>query len=180
MASLNIAGKTVQVGDEFLKLSAEQQNDVVAEIASSLGIKPSEEAKGGKLAEKATGVAKALGTGLAKGVADVAGLPGHAAGALGVGADWLAEKAGLPPVSLAASSSHQMSRTRASRQRPLDALRPAQCLSPGSPRFQPLARMYGECGWIREGPSALEIPLQPIKREREPNGPESAYVTRIT
>lgn len=36
MPSLSIAGKSVRVGDEFLKLSPEQQNNVVAEIASSL------------------------------------------------------------------------------------------------------------------------------------------------
>src|SRR5712671_5992255 len=50
MASLNIAGQTVKVDDAFLKLSPQEQNDVVAQIASSLGIKP-----GG---EKAAGVAQ--------------------------------------------------------------------------------------------------------------------------
>jgi hypothetical protein len=40
MASLNIAGQTVTVSDDLLKLTPEKQNDVVMEIASSLGIKP--------------------------------------------------------------------------------------------------------------------------------------------
>lgn len=38
MPTLNIAGKTVQVGDEFLKLTPEQQDATVDEIAQSLGI----------------------------------------------------------------------------------------------------------------------------------------------
>lgn len=38
MATLNIAGRTVQVDDAFLKLSPEQQNATVEEISKSLGI----------------------------------------------------------------------------------------------------------------------------------------------
>lgn len=38
MATLNIGGKSVSISDEFLKLSPDRQNDVVSEIAKSLGI----------------------------------------------------------------------------------------------------------------------------------------------
>jgi hypothetical protein len=99
MPTLDIAGKSVQVDDGFLKLSPDKQNEVVAGIASQLGIKAETGSKGGQVAQKAGGLVKALGTGVAKGVADVAGLPGDAAGGLAAGADWLADKAGLPPVS---------------------------------------------------------------------------------
>ena len=52
--------------------------------------------------DKAAGIVKQSATGLRKGIADIAGLPGDAAEAIGKGADWLADKAGLPPVSEAA------------------------------------------------------------------------------
>lgn len=44
MATLNIGGKAVTVGDEFLKLSPDKQNDVVSEIAKSLGLTKGESA----------------------------------------------------------------------------------------------------------------------------------------
>lgn len=99
MATLDIAGQKVTVGDEFLKLSPEKQNDMVMEIASSLGIKPGGETG---VVQKAFGLGKAAGTGVAKGIADVAGLPGDLAGAAASIADWLAAKAGRAPVSDAA------------------------------------------------------------------------------
>ncbi|MEO6966376.1 MAG: hypothetical protein ABI076_10860 [Acidobacteriaceae bacterium] len=40
MPTLDIQGKEVQVDDKFLKLSSEEQNTVVQQIASSLGINP--------------------------------------------------------------------------------------------------------------------------------------------
>ncbi|MFA5952768.1 MAG: hypothetical protein WC807_21110 [Hyphomicrobium sp.] len=100
MPTLDIAGQKITVDDSFLKLSPDKQNDVVSEIASSLGIKPSTTA--GEALNKAAGVAKQSGTGIRKGLADIAGLPGDAAGGAGAIADWLAEKAGLGPVSPAA------------------------------------------------------------------------------
>lgn len=99
MPTLDIAGRKVTVGDEFLKLSPDKQNEVVTEIASSLGIESPSSKEGGGTLRAASGLAKALGTGVAKGVADVAGLPGDAVGALAAGTNWLAKKAGLPPVS---------------------------------------------------------------------------------
>lgn len=97
MATLDIDGRNVEVDDSFLELSPKEQNDVVGKIASSLGAK-----SGGDINSVGSGVAnvaKAFGTGVAKGVADVAGLPGDAAGALGGIVDWLAGRAGLPAVS---------------------------------------------------------------------------------
>lgn len=40
MPTLNINGRRVTVGDGFLKLSPEEQNDTVDEIARSLGTEP--------------------------------------------------------------------------------------------------------------------------------------------
>lgn len=104
MATLDIQGKEVVVDDSFLKLPPERQNAVVTQIASELGIKPSAGANRSEGLRKAEGIAKSLGTGVAKGVADLAGLGGDVAGALGNSADWLANKAGLPRVSEVAGS----------------------------------------------------------------------------
>jgi hypothetical protein len=97
MTKLDIGGKQLEVDDSFMELPPKEQTEVVDKIASSLGMKSGEADTA--LASKAAGVAKAFGTGVAKGVADVAGLPGDAAGALGSIADWLAGKAGIPAVS---------------------------------------------------------------------------------
>ena len=60
------------------------------------GFTPPASREAGSAVDTATGLAKAAGTGLARGVADTAGLPGDAASLIGRGADWLAEKAGVP------------------------------------------------------------------------------------
>jgi hypothetical protein len=78
MAMLNIEGRTVNVDDSFLKLSPEQQNATVDEIASSLKAKPSEGSSFG-------GVARSLGTGLAEGAIGLAGLPGDLSNLLAKG-----------------------------------------------------------------------------------------------
>lgn len=44
MATLNIGGQKVKVGDEFLRLTPDQQNAAVEEIAASLGAAPAEAA----------------------------------------------------------------------------------------------------------------------------------------
>jgi hypothetical protein len=100
MPTLDINGTKVNVDDSFLKLPSDKQQIEVEEIASQLGLKPSGgDAKGGGVLRAASGVAKQAATGVAKGVADLEGLPGDVAGYAGAGADWLASKAGLPPVS---------------------------------------------------------------------------------
>jgi len=74
MATLNIEGQSVQVDDSFLKLSPEQQNATVDEIAKSL--KPSAPVTAG-------GLAKAAGVGAAEGAIGLAGLPGDVANLAG-------------------------------------------------------------------------------------------------
>lgn len=108
MATLDIEGREIEIDDGFLKLPPAKQNEIVTDIASSLGLKPGGAAKkegmlrkgpgGARYREAAEGVAKSFGTGLAKGVADLEGLSGDIAGAAGAGIDWLAGKAGIGPV----------------------------------------------------------------------------------
>jgi hypothetical protein len=101
MPVLNIAGKSVTVGDGFLKLSPDQQNDMVDEIASSLqssGHLPSgnrkismpqydtmgnatggteevdqPEMKPSRFRDQADDITKSIGGGLVRGVAGLAG-----------------------------------------------------------------------------------------------------------
>jgi len=94
MPTLSIGDKSVTVGDDFLKLSPDEENATVEEIASSLGAKPE--------AAPMTfgGAGKALDVGLQEGVAGLASLP-RTVGTLGAqGIQWLANKAsgalGLP------------------------------------------------------------------------------------
>lgn len=47
MPTLNIEGQRIKVGDEFMRLSADEQNKTVEEIAASLQIQPSNVAPGG-------------------------------------------------------------------------------------------------------------------------------------
>lgn len=86
MATLDIGGRQVSVDDGFLKLSPDQQNAAVEEIAASLGpaAKPQVPPQGGSgvLAD----VAKSGGVGLARGGIGILGLPGDLAelGARGI------------------------------------------------------------------------------------------------
>lgn len=75
MPTLDVSGRDVEVGDEFLRLTPEQQNAAVEEIAS-------------KLPSTAGGIAKATGSGLVRGVAGLVGLPAAVAelGAKGISA----------------------------------------------------------------------------------------------
>lgn len=81
MPTLNINGTKVKVGDEFLGLSADQQNDTVDEIASSLG--GGEKSVGGFIGNLASDTGEVLG-----GLATAATQPIETAktlGKLGVG-----------------------------------------------------------------------------------------------
>src|SRR5262245_31592429 len=96
MPTLDIGGKSVTVGDEFLKLTPQQQNDTVDEIATSLGITGQKE----QAPITASGLAKAADIGLQEGVAGLASLPRTALslGSQGIqgASNWLSRKLGLP------------------------------------------------------------------------------------
>lgn len=90
MPTLEINGREVEVGDEFLSLSPEQQNATVDEIAKSIGMSPKAEMSWG---DTAIDAAKSFGTGLEQGAIGLAGMPadiGRFMGnAVGGGIDWL-------------------------------------------------------------------------------------------
>lgn len=81
MATLNIGGRTVTVDDSFLSMAPDQQQATVEEIASSFDAKPQMSAM-----ETAEDVARSGVTGVIKGGAALAGLPGDIAelGARGI------------------------------------------------------------------------------------------------
>jgi hypothetical protein len=90
--TLNIGGQRVTVGDEFLKLSPEQQNETVEEIAKSLKTKPSMNA--GDVAED---VAKSAGIGVVKGGIATAGALGDVRNLASAGAGHVWDKMGVSP-----------------------------------------------------------------------------------
>ncbi len=87
MPTLNISGRSVTVDDSFLKLSPDQQNDTVDEIARSMPAAPQQSSP------SLGGIAKQLATGA---VAGTLGFPGDAASLLNKGIDWASGKVGLP------------------------------------------------------------------------------------
>lgn len=80
MATLTVNGRQVTVDDSFLKLSPEQQEATVNEIAASLpspgAPAPQQPSTGSAAGAYAADIGKAGAAGLARGTADVLGLPG--------------------------------------------------------------------------------------------------------
>lgn len=87
MPVLNIGGREVTVDESFLKLSPDEQNATVDEIASSLVTKPSTFSK-----EGAADIAKSLGVGAAEGAIGLVGLPTDARSLSDSVGGWLAGK----------------------------------------------------------------------------------------
>ncbi|MFT8308493.1 hypothetical protein [Acetobacter malorum] len=73
MPTLTINGRDVQVGDEFLRLSPEQQNATVDEIAHSMGVHPASQTKEADHAD-APGIVEGTGRAVASGVPVLGGL----------------------------------------------------------------------------------------------------------
>lgn len=90
MPTLTIGDQKVNVGDEFMKLSPEQQNATVDEIAKSLGTKAQQPST-------ISDVATSFGRGVAKDAIALAGLPGDVAGFVGKGVEKGGEMLGLAP-----------------------------------------------------------------------------------
>ena len=125
MPTLNVAGQNIAVGDEFLKLSREKQNDMVDEIASALRASsrrnavvsaPSYDAMGSatggnedvavpemkpsRVRDQMDDITKSIGGGLVRGTAGLAStVTDTLPSALVAGSDWLAKK--LPGVDAA-------------------------------------------------------------------------------
>lgn len=72
MATLNIGGQRITVGDEFLKLTPDQQNATVEEIAASLGPQSTMET----VANTGIDTAKGVGSGVVTGAAQMVGMGG--------------------------------------------------------------------------------------------------------
>jgi len=91
MPTLKIGDKSVTVDDSFLKLSPEQQNATVDEIAASVGVQ--------KAPVTAAGLYNALDSGVAKGVAGIGGFIGDVSnlGARGLEAatNYVSDKLGV-------------------------------------------------------------------------------------
>ncbi|QDM27872.1 hypothetical protein FNL56_18360 [Tardiphaga sp. vice304] len=91
MATLEIQGKEVEVNDRFLKLSPQEQNAFVSQIASSLGVKPGNagDSKPSAARSQVEDVVKGIGGGLVRGTA---GTIGMVTDTLPAGINWLANK----------------------------------------------------------------------------------------
>lgn len=97
MPTLNIGGQRVKVGDGFMSLSPDEQNATVEEIAKSLGgqmpvEKAPIQAEPGPQPSVAEDLAKSGASGLARGAADLVGLPGTLGGLAESGLDWVKAK----------------------------------------------------------------------------------------
>lgn len=92
MPTLTIGDKKITVGDEFLKLSPEEQQSTVDEIEASLP-----QAAAPSNGVTASGMLKAAGEGLRTGAEYTAGMFGDVANMNASGADWLAQKLGASP-----------------------------------------------------------------------------------
>lgn len=92
MPTLTIGDKKITVGDEFMKLSPEDQQATVDEIEASLP-----QAAAPSHGVTAGGILKAGGEGLRKGAEYTAGMFGDVANMNASGADWLAQKLGASP-----------------------------------------------------------------------------------
>lgn len=109
MPTLNIEGRKVTVDDSFLKLSPEQQNSTVDEIASSFSgggtrLEPGQNGGPNRLimdmsgaGDTALGLAKAGGIGAAKGAIGAVGAAGDVRELLSHGVDYAASKLGISP-----------------------------------------------------------------------------------
>lgn len=111
MATLNIDGRKVTVDDGFLKLSPEQQNATVEEIASSFkttntGASSVEDGRLNTVTVRPAAqppvsmgedVAKSAGIGVVKGGIGLMGAPGDFRELLSAGVDFAAQKLGLDP-----------------------------------------------------------------------------------
>lgn len=91
MPTLNINGKRVKVGDEFLKLSPDQQNATVEEIARSMGAQSQPEAPQTPMMED---IGRSALSGLRSGVEGIVGAVGSTNKMTGDLASWLATKLG--------------------------------------------------------------------------------------
>lgn len=76
MPTLTVAGHDVEVGDEFLRLSPEQQNATVDEIARGIGAHPA--SGGNSIASEAGGIINGIGRAIATGVPVLGGLANRA------------------------------------------------------------------------------------------------------
>lgn len=78
MPTLNIGGRTVNVGDDFLKLSPEQQNETVDEIAKSLSSSKSpakdEKKSNAKLSDAVTDIPNEISNAFNEGFANLRGV----------------------------------------------------------------------------------------------------------
>lgn len=95
MATLNIEGRKVTVDDSFLKLSPEQQNATVDEIARSFSTKAAPQAK--PEVGQAEDIAKSAGIGVVKGGIATAGAAGDMRELLSLGVDYAGNKLGISP-----------------------------------------------------------------------------------
>ena len=92
MPTLTIGDQKVTVGDEFMKLSPEQQNATVDEIAKSLPKKEAAPQRGA-----ISDVASSFGRGISKGAISLAGLPGDVSQLVGKGVEKAGEFLGAAP-----------------------------------------------------------------------------------
>ncbi len=92
MPIVEIGGKEVTLGDDFLKLSPDQQNSTIDEIASTIGVKP-------KLGKAATALdaVKSGGVGLGEGLLGIAGMGGDIRQLASGATDLIAGKLGASP-----------------------------------------------------------------------------------
>ena len=97
MPTLTIGDKKVQVGDEFLKLSPEQQQATVDEIAQQIDAKAPETAPAAASPGYGEDMARSVPSGLRSGLESLVGGFGTANEMTGQGASWLAGKLGADP-----------------------------------------------------------------------------------
>lgn len=105
MTTLNIGGKRVKVGDDFLKLSPEQQQATVDEIANQIGATAASPAPPAEPVQEPAAptvrygedIARSAVSGLRSGVEGMVGMFGDAAQMQGDIAGWAAGKFGASP-----------------------------------------------------------------------------------
>jgi hypothetical protein len=104
MATLEIGGKSIEVDDSFLSMSAEEQNQIVSEIASQLNLAPDTSFFGeqGAMAQVNKGIAETIGGVVdfinpfdTPAVAEALGMPGLQTGSAATGLENLMESAGI-------------------------------------------------------------------------------------
>lgn len=104
MATLEIGGKNIEVDDSFLAMSAEEQNQIVSEIAGQLNLAPDTSFLGeqGAMAQVNKGIAETIGGVVdfinpfdTPAVAEALGMPGLQTGSAVTGLENLMESAGI-------------------------------------------------------------------------------------